>query len=380
MTQSSENTSFGKLQGPLRPVYVPLSEPENKPVPQVEPRKVLRAIVKDFFRIKPAVYWTDLLVSSSIGWAAFTASLWLPGILLKASLILLATIALYRVAAFTHELVHVPKRRLPGFSYAWHFLCGIPILAPNFLYRQIHLDHHKRGHYSTHSDGEYIAFPKSAYWELGLFLLSGLIVPAMSLFRFAILAPASLLHPRVRNEVRTKASSMGVQTFFTRTLPKSKSQKSEWNFYETICSIVTITVLTAIACGWISIALIFHWYTMLAMIITMNAIRAVGCTHYYVHDANVPISLKEQIEDSINIDSSSIITLAICPVGTRYHCLHHIFPSMPYHNLQAAHRRLRAELPEDSFYHRLELNSIWTAWRFVWPSSNNRNSSFFDLQ
>lgn len=39
-----------------------------------------------------------------------------------------------------------------------------------------------------------------------------------------------------------------------------------------------------------------------------------------------------------------------CPVGLRYHALHHLFPALPYHNLPEAHRRLMAGLPADHPY------------------------------
>jgi hypothetical protein len=38
------------------------------------------------------------------------------------------------------------------------------------------------------------------------------------------------------------------------------------------------------------------------------------------------------------------------PVGLRYHGLHHLLPSLPYHSLGIAHRRLMAQLPADSPY------------------------------
>jgi fatty acid desaturase len=39
-------------------------------------------------------------------------------------------------------------------------------------------------------------------------------------------------------------------------------------------------------------------------------------------------------------------------VGLRYHALHHLLPALPYHRLAEAHRRLTAELPVSSAYHR----------------------------
>ena len=38
------------------------------------------------------------------------------------------------------------------------------------------------------------------------------------------------------------------------------------------------------------------------------------------------------------------------PVGLRYHALHHLLPSMPYHALGECHRRLIAHLGQGSTY------------------------------
>src|SRR5262245_31834382 len=56
--------------------------------------------------------------------------------------------------------------------------------------------------------------------------------------------------------------------------------------------------------------------------------------------------------DSMTLDSDSWLTMLLNPVGLRYHTTHHLFPSLPYHNIRAAHRRLMQELPADSLYHR----------------------------
>ena len=46
------------------------------------------------------------------------------------------------------------------------------------------------------------------------------------------------------------------------------------------------------------------------------------------------------------------------PVGLRYHALHHLLPSMPYHSLGEAHRRLKQALPADSQYHGANYDSL----------------------
>jgi hypothetical protein len=53
----------------------------------------------------------------------------------------------------------------------------------------------------------------------------------------------------------------------------------------------------------------------------------------------------------------------LCPVGLRFHALHHLFPGLPYHNLEKAHGRLSTALPVSSDYHLSNLHSVWQGWR-----------------
>jgi fatty acid desaturase len=53
-------------------------------------------------------------------------------------------------------------------------------------------------------------------------------------------------------------------------------------------------------------------------------------------------------------------------VGLRYHALHHVFPTMPYHALPEAHRRLMSHLPADSPYRRTEEGTLLGALRGLW--------------
>jgi fatty acid desaturase len=57
-------------------------------------------------------------------------------------------------------------------------------------------------------------------------------------------------------------------------------------------------------------------------------------------------------------------------VGLRYHALHHLFPSLPYHSLGIAHRRLMAQLPADSPYRGTIRGSFLEAAREMWRSAS----------
>ena len=75
------------------------------------------------------------------------------------------------------------------------------------------------------------------------------------------------------------------------------------------------------------------------------------------------MTFAEQVEESVNIVRNSLVTLLLFPVGLRYHGLHHLFPSLPYHALGEAHRRLMNALPENSPYRRTCCPGFFTALR-----------------
>ena len=62
------------------------------------------------------------------------------------------------------------------------------------------------------------------------------------------------------------------------------------------------------------------------------------------------ISHVDQFLDSTNV-TGNWLTELFCPLGLRYHALHHLFPKIPYYNLGIAHRRLVEQLPKESLYH-----------------------------
>jgi fatty acid desaturase len=60
----------------------------------------------------------------------------------------------------------------------------------------------------------------------------------------------------------------------------------------------------------------------------------------------------------VNHADGGLVTELLCPVGLRFHSLHHMLPSLPYHSLPEAHRILMRELPPDSTYRQTNSPSI----------------------
>jgi fatty acid desaturase len=62
------------------------------------------------------------------------------------------------------------------------------------------------------------------------------------------------------------------------------------------------------------------------------------------------MTVTAQFLDSVNVPPPGLAAEIWAPVGLRYHALHHLMPSMPYHDLPEAHRRLARELGTGSTY------------------------------
>jgi hypothetical protein len=84
--------------------------------------------------------------------------------------------------------------------------------------------------------------------------------------------------------------------------------------------------------------------------------------HHYRSNGE-PMGHVDQLFDSVNLRGMPVITELFFPLSLRYHALHHLFPSLPYHSLGTAHRRLMAELPPDSSYRETEFAGFWSVVR-----------------
>jgi len=155
-------------------------------------------IVRDLMPPRPLVYWTDFLLSVTLGFAALAVYLTAP--LVSAPMVVsffVVAMLLYRSSVFTHELAHLPDKRFRLFRAVWNLLLGIPFLMPSFLYTD-HRCHHTRQTYATAGDSENFPIVRLT---LGGFVVRSLglaALPFMPVARFGLLAPLSYLHPGLR--------------------------------------------------------------------------------------------------------------------------------------------------------------------------------------
>src|SRR5690242_17875358 len=76
----------------------------------------MRQLVRDLHQVSAATYWTDLLLTVTLGWGAFYAALVLHPFswgMMMATVV--AALSLYRALCFMHEVSHQNQRVLPHF-------------------------------------------------------------------------------------------------------------------------------------------------------------------------------------------------------------------------------------------------------------------------
>ncbi len=297
--------------------------------------------VKHLMQPDARIYWADFLASAVIGWSAFALALFSP----VASPwfwagAVVATFAFYRAAIFIHELSHFRRGFWPGFRIAWNLLIGIPLLVPSFTYDGVHTEHHVPDLYGTRKDGEYVAFACHRPLLIIGYVLFSLLIPAFFLIRFLLLAPLSWLIPPLRPLVWRHASSLSIDLNYERADDAIWSDVN-WRWQEVGAFLWAAFVVGGIWLGFIPLKALLLWYGVAVAVYTLNALRTLAA-HAYRYGGAEPLSRMEQFLDSVDVPGHPLITPLWAPVGLRFHATHHLFPSMPYHNLPKAWRILSA--------------------------------------
>jgi fatty acid desaturase len=341
-----------------------------------------KSLVKDLSQPKAWIYWTDFTATAIIGHAGFHLLLHservsgLTGVPLwglRLALFALVAILYMRAAMFIHELVHLPAKGYRGFRIYWNLLCGIPFLIPSFLYYP-HVDHHRRKHYGTDHDGEYLPLSHRHPANLLLFVGAALVVPFAAFFRFAVMTPVSWLFPGFRGWIERRASSMVVDIFYLRGDFGPRAQRI-MRIQELCCFLwcMVLVLRAPIMSGQLIDGFLVQAYLISVTLILINNVRTLGA-HRWMGDGR-ELTFEEQLLDSVNYPYRPWVTELWGPVGTRYHALHHLFPSIPYHNLGEAHRRLTAGLPADSLYHDTVRVTLTGAIVELWKRAKSRSGA-----
>ncbi len=338
-----------------------------------------RRLVHDLFEPNPVRFWVEFLVSILSGHAcyALTRALALGEAPLAAALppaarytlmvvaFVAASLLYYRSAMFIHELVHLRSGTFTGFRIAWNALAGIPFFIPSHAYYP-HLDHHRRKHYGTHDDGEYLPLARHGVGYLMAYLVQILLAPAAVYLRYLVLTPLGWISPRVRRFTYKHMSSLVMDPLYVRPLPAKNTVRIIY-LQEALVFIYALAILVVPTCflhRW-PLPFFVQGYLTGVFTMTLNHVRTLGA-HRWRNHQDQEMTFIDQLADSVNIPQRTLANHLWGPIGLHLHALHHLFPSLPYHNLDAAHRRLVAHLPADSVYRQTEEVSLTSALLTLW--------------
>src|SRR4051794_38867156 len=209
--------------------------------------KAAANLTRDLNAPKDSIYWADMLGSALLGYAALFATMSLSWPIALATG-LVAVLALYRAGSFIHELTHIKKGAVKGFRFVWNLVVGIPLLVPSFMYEGVHNQHHAKRYYGTVDDPEYLPLALMHPWTLPVFLIVAAVAPIGMLIRFGILAPLSLVSPKLRAIVVGRYSGLQINPKFVRPKPEGAFAR-DWAWQEAVCSAWAITLIALAAAG-----------------------------------------------------------------------------------------------------------------------------------
>jgi fatty acid desaturase len=343
---------------PTTPVAAP--EPPHADHEAVAFMRQVRTLVKDLLEPNPWVYWTDFIATLVVGHGAFVLfTLDTAAWYMRAAGFVVAVFAFYRLTTFTHELSHFRKGTFKGFRAAWNALVGVPFLLPAFLYED-HRLHHVNHSYGTGDDSEYLPFASGSKRDIANYALKAFLVPLLGIFRFVIMAPLVWVSPSWRRWAWERSSSaLAINWSYRRSPEDECAHPVEMRVMEVSCFLYGLAFFGLMVLGILPWTLFLSFYAVFVCVALVNAFRTVGAHRY--QGSGEPMTYLDQILDSYTIAGVEPVSSLLAPLGMRFHALHHLVPSMPYHNMRTAHYRLVAGLPADSPYHRTIRKTLWQA-------------------
>jgi fatty acid desaturase len=336
-----------------REVAMPLATPAGAQQERIaDDMAMLRAaaeLTRDINTPRPVIYWGDMLASAVIGYGALFAAILVEPLGLVIVAAIVSVLGLYRAGSFIHELTHMKHSSVPGFRIGWNLIVGIPMLVPSFMYEGVHTLHHARTRYGTSEDPEYLPLALMKPWSLPLFVAVSLLAPVALLVRFAVLTPLGLVFPKLREKVVAQYSGLAINPDFRRRAPEGEA-RTLWHWFEAGASVWAITLLTLVATGVVPLRGFLIFLGVTSGVAVLNQVRTL-VAHLWENDGEA-MTVTAQYLDTVNVPPPTLLPALWAPVGLRYHALHHLLPSLPYHALGEAHRRIAAAVGDDSPYHK----------------------------
>ncbi len=362
LAQNTQNTSCVDFKNDLGTSLDDVSSQNNADSNWIRvARQTMRDAPVDYFKVKAHRYWIDFLLSLVCAYTASTVFLLAPlGSPIQIVCFPLAVFWLYRLGSLVHEVCHLGQHELRGFKATWNLLVGVMTFTPSPFFTRHHRDHHSQRFYGTPEDPEYVAnVLESGNWRSTLvYILHVTLFPIMVFLRF-LLVPLSYLSPRLREFVLERASSLTMNFEYRRKL--NAYDRRSIAVMEWLCFVRAVLIPVSVCIGLAPLSRIPLLYLLGLTTLTLNQMRQLA-DHHFEGDGS-PADVEAHVRDSCNFSGNDLLTRLFFPFSIRYHALHHLFPSLPYHNLKSAHIYLENVLPMGSPYRQLDQKGWWSVAR-----------------
>jgi fatty acid desaturase len=186
-----------------------------------------------------------------------------------------------------------------------------------------------------------------------VFALESVLIPAVLLIRFLILAPIGFFSGRFEKWLVVHASSLTMNIHYRRVV--SANLLSRVRRHNAGILLLWTIVMALILDGLLPWRVLAIWFVVCAAASFVNTLRTLGAHAY--ESSGEPLDRTGQLLDSIDTPGK-FWTELWAPVGLRYHALHHYFPGIPYHHLPEAYRRFSSTLPISATYTRMSSPSL----------------------
>jgi len=301
-----------------------------------------------------SIYWADFLASYFALIAGGT--LWLTASAPLAIIgLIVGVYASYRCGSFMHEIVHF-NRKKPGemaFRKVWNLILGIPIMTPSVLYDS-HLEHHMPDSFGTVKDPEYVPMHNRSFFGLANFVFGHVLGPISMVALRMFLNPLIWIFPSLGKKLMDgKGTALVINWDY---VPTGKMQPTIFDRFTIVAATALLYVYIAlIIAGIVPLIIAGKILVLVILSMIMNGIRTL-VAHRYENYGGESVTKQSQLTDSINLIGNPIIGGLFAPVGLRFHALHHLVQTLPYHSLANAHAKLVAELPSEDAYHSVNVS------------------------
>jgi hypothetical protein len=354
----------------------------------------LGPMLQDLMEYRPWIYFADFTVSIAVGyfacWQYFTVKDYSAA---QFFWFLVAGLALFRSGVFVNEIARMPEGRMVAFKTYWNLICGIPLLMPSFKYELVRAPARIPAEQVAERGPEN---PRGLRPErLTAHALRILAAPVLGAARFLLIGPLLILHPRIHGWLWARMpANFPIPHQSAELMPTAGRRR---NAAEICCFLVVLAVIFAYSDDIVPWSTFAELYALCVFAVALRCVQnlfesrllpsqakaAADSTSVIPGAAGGVLSnsaamagagdLEPAIGSPVTVAGPPVIDALLLPVGSRYRGLRQALPSVPYHNLGAAHRRLMAELPADSAYRR-HVVRLGAALRVFAQGLSNRRS------